>query len=112
MKLIKLFFLGLGLSFGAGLVYIFLTNETARLIIVALVMFLLGATIVGAVVLLVNRQWANAFGARRDQYISKYPTPQPFYPQSSPPALAAGYTWPDMQLNPTSIAVSNDDPVA
>lgn len=75
--------LGLGLSIGAGFVYVMIVNETAFIIFLALGMFILGGAMIGLALLILNRQWAQAvFGAPppRLPHISYnnriYPNPQ------------------------------------
>lgn len=83
--------LGFGLALGGGLVYSLITNEMARLFIIAITMFILGATIVGVCIVAGNYLMVRAFTGRQDRTTINYHPALPisraevFPPWSSPP---------------------------
>jgi hypothetical protein len=96
--------LGLSLAIGGGLVYALITNETARLFIIAITMFILGATIVGVCIVAANYLLVRAFTARQERTtipqrgpIGNYQSPAtpprvgvlPPWSSPAPPALPA-----------------------
>jgi hypothetical protein len=91
--------LGLGLALGGGLVYSLITNELARLFIIAVTMFILGATIVGGCVVAGNFLLARAFTGRQERTTVNYrpsvapPRADAFPPWSSAPTLPAPSPW-------------------
>lgn len=91
--------LGLGLALGGGLVYSVITDETARLFIIAITMFILGATIVGVCIVAGNYLMVRAFTSRQERTTINYRPPaalprvEVFPPWSSPSALPAPPSW-------------------
>jgi hypothetical protein len=83
--------LGFGLALGGGLIHSLITNETARLFIIAITMFILGATIVGVCIVAGNYLLVRAFTGRQDRTTINYQSPVApprggvFPPWSSPP---------------------------
>jgi hypothetical protein len=67
--------LGFGLAIGLGLVYTLMTNEPARLFIIAIFMFILGALIVGACIIVANLLMVRAFTGRKEQTTIHYKPP-------------------------------------
>jgi hypothetical protein len=95
--------LGFGLALGGGLVYSVITNETARLFIIAITMFILGATIVGVCIVAGNYLMVRAFTGRQERTTINYPSPVappqigvlPPWSTPAPPALPApSSAWP------------------
>jgi hypothetical protein len=98
--------LGFGLAIGLGLVYTLMTNEPARLFIIAIFMFILGALIVGVCIIIANLLMVRAFTGRKEQTTIHYKPPAmslapradvlpPWSASAVPPGLAAPPTaWP------------------
>lgn len=112
--------LGIGLSFGGGLIYLFVVNETAWIIFLALGMFVLGAVTMAAAMLILNRQWMwGVFGKGQPGHVSNhyrlqtspYPTntPAPMAPQYDP---YAGYGFQVIENQTASGALTDDSPMA
>lgn len=106
---------GLGLGIGGGLIYLFIVNETAWIIFLALGMFVLGVAVMAVAMLILNRQWTLAvFGGGQPPRInnnfrmspySSYPTlpgPQGYEPQP--------YSWPVIENQPS--VLNDDSPMA
>ena len=109
MSFLKILFLGIGLALGAGLVYALVTSEAMRLFAA----FLVGAVLIGLVVLLVNRQWTQALGMQRHQTQTNNRfalTPPQAYPMQQPQF----YNVPDSlpMIEGAGTELGDDGPVA
>ncbi len=83
---------GFGLAAGAGLAYLLVTDEVARVAILTLATFILGGVVVGAFVVLAIFAHARALSAGRQQTTYNYPAIPPggqaqFPYNDFPPAL-------------------------
>lgn len=83
---------GLGLSLGGGLIYLLMVNETAWIIFLALAMFMLGAVVIGWVLMWQNRQWMKAvFGNSEHPARVTNNVRLPAYPYAPPATQAQAY---------------------
>jgi len=109
--------LGFGMMLAGGLVYFLATDQVARLLALALVMFILGAGIVGILIVYANRSLAQVLKPGPGGYTAQPPpmiSVDPGYPMPAGyPALppAGNYAWPSAG-RPTVLLDGNDDPVA
>ncbi len=89
-KFFALLAMGIGLVLGGGLVYVLLTNQMALFLFAGVVMFVLGGGLIGLVLLLNNRMWANAVfnGDRTVKNSYNYRVPAPSF---STPMVGYGY---------------------
>lgn len=90
-KFFALLALGIGLTLGGGLIYVLLTNQMALFLFAGVVMFVLGGGLIGLVLLLNNRMWANAVFSNgehtvKNSYNYRFPTSPP----PSPPPMGGG----------------------
>lgn len=83
--------LGFGLAIGAGLIYLFIVDETAWIIFLALGMFVLGGVVMALALLVLNRQWTHAvFGDGQPPRVNNS-FRMPVYPPYSFPPAPQGY---------------------
>ncbi len=93
-KILWLMSLGFGLAVGGGLIYTLATNQTALIIFLALLMFVMGATLAMGFALLLNRQWTRAVFSQpqlQPKITNQYRLPDYPYQNQLPPVGAAGY---------------------
>jgi hypothetical protein len=93
--------LGFGLALGGGLIHSLITNETARLFIIAITMFILGATIVGVCIVAGNYLLVRAFTGRQDRTTIPQRGPMGYY--QSPVAPPRGGVFPPWSSPPPAL---------
>lgn len=83
--------IGFGASLGGGLIYLFIVNEAAFIIFLALGMFMLGAIVIGWALMWQNRQWMKAvFGSGEPARVTNHWRLPGYAPPVQPPGYLPG----------------------